>query len=66
MSVVESQKQDGKEIGGSEKKLKAEIILRLGGSPGLVVMGDNTRVQEVVGSNPGAVYLMNMTFFNID
>ena len=35
------------------------------GSPGLVVKV-TTHVQEVVGSNPGAVYLMDMSFFNID
>ena len=36
-----------------------------GGSPGQVVMGD-VQVQEVVGSNPGAVYWMEMAFFTLN
>ena len=34
-----------------------------GGSPGLVVMGGDSRSK---GSNPGAGYWMDMTFFHID
>ena len=34
----------------------------MGGSPGLVVMGVDSR-SKVVGSNPGAGYWMDMTFF---
>ena len=32
-----------------------------GGSPGLVVM-EETHVMKVMGSNPGAIYWMDMTF----
>ena len=35
------------------------------GSPGLVVMGGDSR-PKVVGSNPGAGYWMDVTFFHID
>ena len=35
------------------------------GSPGLVVMGGDSR-PKVVGSNPGARYWMDTTFFHID
>ena len=38
-------------------------IKELGGSPGLVVMGGDSCSK---GSNPGAVYWMDLTFFHID
>ena len=37
----------------------------LGGSPGLMVMGDDS-VWKVVGSSPGAIYWMDITFYHID
>ena len=37
----------------------------LDGSPGLVVMGDDS-CREVVGLNPGAIYWMELIFFNIN
>ena len=37
----------------------------VGGSPGLVVMEDDSCL-EVVGLNPGDVNWMDMTFFHID
>ena len=38
----------------------------MGGSPGLVVIWEETHILKVVGLNPGAIYWMDMTFFHID
>ena len=37
----------------------------MGGSPGLVVMGGGS-CPRVIGSNPGTIYWIDMTFFHID
>ena len=46
-------------------KLQNKQFSVLGGSPGLVVMGGGSHL-KVMGSNPGTVYWMEMTFFHID